>query len=346
MNFVNLVGLALVHLLGSSRLVVGQQSACTDALDAYTCYKWRVDNICSDMSYRSLAIDNCRRSCNLCYRPPIVRVIPDPIIGVDNSRCEDKKDYCMKWRKHCEEGERYYDVMKKNCQRTCLFCTDQACQDNKPKCEAYRNLGYCKRTHRYHKFMKSHCEQSCKFCLPPDNDEIINSKPMHARVYSKEFLCEFESDECDWSNQIFEDTANWVVGLDKHGPTTGFNNSGKYLYLDGAYEDYYGYLLLPWELILPDNSSARVAKMCLHFRYQMSDGEITVSQRAIPSLTNKTPSRVVKYKSGTKVRNWKHVKVNNIRASDRYHLMIKGTKGHQESFIAIDHVFFTRGECY
>ena len=328
--------LACMYILQGS-IVIGQYIKCNDSLDPYTCNNWLMHDMCIDENYRSLMVQNCQKTCNFC------NAASEITFDREEQSCRDSGESCLKWRRHCEEGGKHYNFMKRNCQRTCLFCADKTCIDKNTKCKYYRNRGYCRRKDTHHGYMKKNCEKSCKFCLPLNEDRDVEYNTQ-INNYIEEFLCDFEINECDWSNQIFEDTADWAIGIDNYGPKTGFNNSGKYIYLNAEYADYYAYLWLPWELILPNNTKER-GEMCLHLMYQMDDCTMSVYEKATPTLSNKYPSAVLKYTTENKATTWTHVKVN-VYVSERYYLLIKGVKGHPESYLAIDRAFFSDGECY
>merc|ERR1712042_186893 len=104
----------------------------------------------------------------------------------------------------------------------------------------------------YHEFMKKNCELTCNLCAPPSANPHTTSKTkFDFNKLTKEFVCDFEIDECDWINQPFDDTSDWLVGHNENGPAKGFNSTNSYLYLaDTIQEDYYAILLLPWQLVL------------------------------------------------------------------------------------------------
>ena len=240
--------------------------------------------------------------------------------------------------------------MTKNCPRACLFCEDERCVDRKPRCEKYRSLGYCADNHMYSRFMQKNCEHSCKFCLSPET----TTRNEVESYENKEFVCDFETDECDWWNQPLDDTADWLIGVNKHGPVTGFNGSANYTYLDAEYETYYAIMKLPWQLILSDGEK-EPGKMCFHFMYQLMNGnrglghrglgaKLSVSQIANPTLENTVTSAVVKFTTTDEKSRWTHAKVD-VYVSEHFELRLKGVKGGPKSVVAIDYIFFTRGKC-
>lgn len=305
---------------------------CTDLIDSYTCFNWKLNGMCQSPFYRNLAESHCQKTCELCYTWP----------ESSGKACKDRRKTCPKWIKHCQQNSVHYEFMTENCRRTCLFCEDKDCADKNERCEVYSDRGYCNVDHRYHAWMKKNCEMTCRFCLAPENQETQVKKQI--KNLKKHFFCDFEKDECDWSNQHFEDTADWSVGYHVYGPQKGFNSS-KYLYLGATvYEDYYANLLLPWQLILPEDQMNK-GKMCFHFVYQMNGGKISVSQKATPTLKKKYPQPTVKFTTLEKSLNWKYVKID-VDVSDGYELIVKGVKGVVDSYLAIDYVFFTEGRCF
>ena len=52
------------------------------------------------------------------------------------------------------------------------------------------------------------------------------------------YECDFDINECDWTNVWYEDTTDWLVGSD---PTNkriiGHGGNGTYLYLGSEYSD-------------------------------------------------------------------------------------------------------------
>jgi len=336
-------------------VVVGQRSStCRDKVDYYTCYNWSLNGMCTEPSYRQLAMQNCRRTCNMCYDTWATNDVTNTNSNNDDNNnngeaCKDNRSTCSKWVKHCRKNSAYYEFMSENCRRTCGFCTDASCADINKRCDKYKKRNYCEITHMYHAFMKKNCELTCNFCRPPTKSvkkTVMKKNPYETFLnLKKEYLCDFEEDECDWINQPFDDTADWSVGRNENGPAKGFKSSNGYLYLaSGVYEDYYANLLLPWQLVLPDGVTV-LGKMCLHFMYIMNDGKLTVSQRATPTSRNKFPPTVVKFTATSRTLSWKHAAVD-VMVSDSYELVIKGTKGVPQSYLAIDYLFFTKGGCY
>ena len=318
------------------RIVMSQYSGCGDALGSYTCYNWYMNGMCNDHTYRYLMVENCQKTCNFC-----------PIWTGSTSKdakitCQDNRQSCKKWRNHCQQNSVYYKFMTRNCKRACLFCEDENCIDVNDRCEKYRILGYCVEKHKYYHFMSKNCENSCKFCLPTHKETKVDG---NIQSYNKEFLCDFEIHECDWLNLQIKDATNWVVGVDEHGPMTGFNSSRNYLYLNTKHEGYPGNIRLPWELILPSNEAEK-GKMCFHFMYQMNHGgKIIVSQKVNPTLSTKYPSAIVRFSTEEMTTSWTHVKVN-VYVSDNFELIVKGVKSQTKSYLCIDYVFFTDGECF
>jgi len=328
------------------------QSTCRDSEDYYTCHNWSLQGMCTEPSYRQLAMENCKRTCNMCWGNRNANDVTNSNRYNNNNDnikevCEDRDTSCSKWTKHCIEHSQYHEFMNENCRRTCGFCTDATCADINKRCTKYKERKYCEVTNVYHAFMKKNCERTCGLCTPPTKDAKTTPRTRLESFKSlkKEFLCDFEMDECDWMNQPFDDTAEWSVGRNPSGPPRGFKGSSGYLYLDDAiYEDYYANLLLPWQLVLPDGVTS-LGKMCMHFMYVMNDGKLTVSQRATPTSRNKFPPTVVKFTNEKPALSWKHATVD-VRVSDSYELIIKGTKGASHSYLAIDYLFFTKGGCY
>jgi len=355
--------LALVCVLSCSVavVVVGQSSSCRDKVDYYTCYNWSVNGMCTEPSYRQLAMQNCRRTCNMCWDTWASNDVANTDSSSSSSsnnnnnnndngeKCEDNRTTCSKWKKHCRHNSAYYEFMTENCRRTCGFCVDETCADINKRCEKYKKKNYCDIQHMYHAFMKKNCELTCKLCRPPTKNVKPKAKsPLNSQRFrnlKKEFLCDFEVDECDWINQPFDDTADWSIGRNENGPAKGFKSSNGYLYLAGKiYEGYYANLLLPWQLILPDGVTS-LGKMCLHFMYMMNDGKLTVSQRGTPTSRNKFPPTVVKFTNEKPTLRWKHATVD-VMVTDSFELVIKGRKGVRQSYLAIDYLFFTKGGCY
>lgn len=306
---------------------------CQDRLDSYTCEMWKSSGMCADYSYSYLMTENCQLTCGFC--PAYQR--PKPKID-----CKDKRKSCFKWKRYCQPNSEFYTFMTRNCPRTCLFCEDENCFDKEEKCAKFTQHGYCQQHSRYFDSMRKNCEQSCKFCLGVvDKDEQMKNEIAN---YNKEFFCDFEQDECDWTNNVFEDTAEWLTGVDSNGPKTGYNDTKSYLYLDAKYDGYYGYLRLPWQLFLPINEMSK-GEMCFHFMYQLDHGaELVVMQRDSPTLANKFPGYDKKLTIKTKSTGWTHSKVD-VHVSDGFELVLKGVKGETESYVAIDYVFFTKYAC-
>lgn len=327
----------LLVFIASYRGTNAQRAECRDKIDSYSCAHWRQNGMCQDSSYRDLMIESCQKTCNLC---PVIA----PIEEEPRGNCLDHRKKCLRWRNqnHCEEYSRYHNFMQQNCPRSCLFCEDLKCGDKKKRCPRYFDLGYCVEGHQYHRFMKKNCEKSCKFCLPIS--AVENKVQPRMEDFKKQFACDFESDECDWTNSFFEDTADWKVGIDQHGPKTGYNNSAQYIYLDTKYEGYYAILWLPWELVLPD-IQRDMGNMCFHFWYQMNAGKIFVSVKVNPSFNNKQSEPIVKFTTTKKTKTWKHVKVN-IPVSERYQIYLKGVIGHPQAYVVLDNFFFTSGKCF
>lgn len=197
---------------------------------------------------------------------------------------------CPTWKKkdYCQVENRYHEFMRRNCRKTCAFCEGvQRCADLRKGCSRYESRGYCESSHAYHLFMERNCQRSCGFCETEDDAENKTRKKKRKKkrndwtTKQREFQCHFETDECDWSNERFEDTCDWKAGVDTKGPKTGHNGTQKYLYLEHTYEGYYAILWLPWQLVLPDGVYRR-GPMCLHFWYQMSGGKVERADESYP----------------------------------------------------------------
>lgn len=317
---------------------------CSDIFDPGTCYSWLKEGMCSDPNFKYIA-QNCQKTCHLCPVKIFKRV------KVENEEekemlkvnvCQNKKGACLKWRKHCKKGAKFFDFMSENCRRACHFCKSKSCDDTTSRCSNFRSRGFCRLSSSNHNYMKKHCELSCGFCVHTEgeNDEEKNK----FRIYHMEFPCSFETNECDWINQIFDDTADWKVGLDLNGPRSGYRNSLKYMYLDAQYKGYFANFILPWNLVLPIDEMNR-GNMCFHFMYQMTGGEIFVAERPTPSSAMKYPADIVVHRTNHFAHQWRHEKVN-IRVTEQFHLVLKGVKGNPGTYIIIDNIFFTEGECY
>ena len=237
--------LQILHIIAGS-LFNQRDEQCTDIFDSGTCYKWFMYGMCKDNNFIHIA-ENCKRTCNRCPT-----VITKTLKKKRNNKafeevCKDEDSDCLSWQNQCQEGSEFYDFMQTNCRRTCHFCVDKNCKDRINSCKAYRNQGFCRINNPYHNYTKKYCEKTCGYCLNYEKEtmkekEKKENKKAFERVfaektrkilrqpkYVKEFPCDFEIDECDWSNQIFDDTGDWSVGIHRDGPKRGYNNSKNYL---------------------------------------------------------------------------------------------------------------------
>lgn len=326
--FLILIFVVLLHIFH-----IFAQTGCYDT-DESTCYYWRISGMCEHRSYYNLMYETCRRTCNLC---PSVSVIQPAVVVTSATKCQDKREECPAWKKHCKESSQYYNFMKKNCQRSCLFCADENCINSNKKCERYQSYGYCDRYHKYFSYMKRNCARACEFCEQHMN---ATSTPQNL---TKEFLCDFEKHTCDWENQHFEDTADWTVGVLPNAPMTGYNNSKSYLYLDTQYRGSQAKLWLPWQLVLPE-SAEKKGVMCFNMMYQLNGGEVKVIQTAVSTAFDKFPSPSILFSTKVKALTWSHARFN-VHVSKGYYITLIGEHGRPMSFIAIDYVYFTNGKC-
>lgn len=329
-------------------------SNCYDEEGETTCYYWRVSGMCQAAGYRNYMYQICRKTCNLCpsvYIPPYH--IPTQKRVKKRNSCRDRRSRCPGWKEYCPEGNGYYQFMQKHCPRTCLHCVDKMCKDSNPKCKQYEVFGYCEPTHRYFGYMKKTCPKSCHFCISEKVNRTSNSSQKQApKNLKKEFVCNFEENECDWSNQLFEDSGDWTVGIDTNGPKTGFDNSTKYLHTDVTYRGYFANLWLPWQLVLPENSNNRATItsgekdeiMCFHFMYQLFNGRLLVQESKNPTMHDKQPKSRTLFETGTKSENWTLAQVS-VHANNKYNLMIVGERYLKKSYISLDDFYFTKGKC-
>lgn len=343
----------LIFVLFSCLRVVNTQSLrsnCYDEEGETTCYYWRVSGMCQAVGYRNYMYQICRKTCNLC---PSVYITPYPLPSRKRPRnrnpCRDRRSRCPSWKEYCRKGNEYFKFMQKHCPRTCLKCVDKTCKDSNPKCEQYEAFGYCDPTHRYFGYMKKTCPKSCRFCIS-EKIKKIDKKPRRKNL-KKQFTCDFEENECDWTNQYFEDSGNWIVGVDKFGPNIGFNNSAKYLYTDVIYKGSMANLMLPWQLILPENFNSKTSTnrgreeiMCFHFRYQLYNGRLRVQESKTPTINDKLPKSRTLFETGTNAGNWTLAEVN-IHVAEKYNLLIIGERYLEKSYLSLDHFYFTKGDC-
>merc|ERR1712168_839159 len=102
-------------------VVAGQSSSCRDKVDYYTCYNWSVNGMCTEPSYRQLAMENCRRTCNMCWGTWTTNDVSNRNNNnnnnnnnIDGEVCKDNELTCSKWTKHCRPNSAYYEWMEKN----------------------------------------------------------------------------------------------------------------------------------------------------------------------------------------------------------------------------------------
>ena len=311
-------------------------SGCTDQMEFWTCYMWSHRGMCQNRYYLGYMNRNCRRMCGLCPVIPVVAT-RKRVSLINEEICQDNRDKCTTWKNYCDEGNEYFNFMMKNCRRTCLMCRDDDCQDLNKKCTRYEIYGYCHPEHRYFRYMIKTCSKSCRFCLPTkQNRTFVN--------LTKQFECDFEKDECDWENEHFEDTADWLVGTIKHGPEFGYNHSKSYLYLNTPYTEHEARLWLPWQLVLPIGGEEMKGTMCMNFMYQLTGGKLSIKQGENPSVTNKFPKPNLLFITKKKTNSWSHAQVT-VEVSSRYYLLLNGVKGVAPSFIAVDNIYFTEEDC-
>ena len=313
-----------------------QSLDCFDVAPQWTCYSLSLNHMCRDLAHYQYMNSNCKKTCGFCSTTEQLP-FAQPVINID---CKDKRHQCSSWKNHCHQESSYYNFMVSNCRKTCMFCSEDSCIDFHEKCSDYEKLGYCSTTNKYFAFMQDKCAYSCGFCKQTYYENTIKKDFKDA---VKEFYCNFEINECDWTNEYFEDTADWKVGETKGGPRSNFNTSNSYLYLQTEYESYVGKLLLPWQLVLPDSNGDN-GKMCLHLELQMSGGKVSLIQVENPSSENKNPIPRVIYLSEKIKKEWIDVQVT-VNVNSRNNLLIVGTKGRPGTYIAIDNLFFVSGKC-
>lgn len=299
-----------------------------------------MNGMCRRIGYRAYMNQICRRTCNLCpsiYVRPYYVPTKRPL-----QTCRDARVKCPSWKKYCKPGNEYYNFMTKHCRRTCLLCSDPTCKDLNWKCPNYVNAGYCDPDHRYFAYMRKNCAKSCEFCTTGASKKGKTTEKPILQI-KKEFECGFEIDECDWTNQFYEDNGDWLTGIDKNGPTKGYNDSEKYLYASILHRGYKAKLLLPWQLMLPEAGKS-MGTMCFHFLYQISHGRLTVHETENPRMARKQPIPQTLLETLDYKHEWTRARLN-VRADPNYNLMIIAQKGSEDSFIVMDDFYFTKGKC-
>jgi len=315
---------------------------CYDAGGETACYYWHMNGMCRRLGYRNYMYKICRRTCNLC---PSIYVHPYNIPTKKPLRaCRDVRTKCPSWKRYCKPGNEYYKFMMKNCQRSCLICSDPTCKDLNWKCPQYVQTGYCDPDHLYFAYMRKNCAKSCEFCTSSASKTSgvkMAERPI-VRV-KKKFECDFETNECDWTNQFYEDSGDWLTGIDKNGPAKGFNDSKNYLYPSISHRGFKANLLLPWQLMLPEAGKS-MGIMCFHFLYQISHGRLTVHETENPRMARKQPHPQTLLETLDYKLEWTRARLN-VRADPNYNLMIVAEKGAEDTFIALDDFFFIKGKC-
>ncbi|XP_033758284.1 cysteine-rich venom protein pseudechetoxin-like [Pecten maximus] len=84
--------------------------------------------------------------------------------GVNNVKCEDKKDKCETWEA-MGECSKNPDYMRRNCRKACGECrvTEEStvCRDNDGRCGTWARGGECENNKEW---MLPNCRKSCKGC--------------------------------------------------------------------------------------------------------------------------------------------------------------------------------------
>lgn len=345
MNRYTILNAGILFIYSSAIVQAQEWGNCFDEGGETACYYWRINGMCQQPNYRNYMYQICRRTCNLCPSK-VVTAYPVPTTPIPYKKCHDIRAKCPNWKEYCKPGNEYHNFMKKHCPRTCLVCSDPNCKDLNTRCPSFRLSGYCHNENRYFKYMRKNCPKACGFCVQNDTDVIDydgNKKKQELRRIEKYFECDFEKDECDWWNQAFDDTGEWIVGVDPKGPKRGYNGSDKYLYLDAPYRGYRAKLGLPWQLILPDGGRS-MGNMCFNFVYQIPHGRLTVHQTPQPTLTSKSPNPQTLLETLNYRNDWTRIRLN-VQADPRFYLTIIGEKGVTDSYIALDDFYFTKGSC-
>ncbi|XP_012561173.2 uncharacterized protein LOC105846713 [Hydra vulgaris] len=313
---------------------LAQSQNCVDLASPQTCYSLFMSRMCRDISQYQFMFSYCKKTCEFCTSST------SHISKFAN--CEDRRHQCPKWKHFCSHESKYYSFMASNCQKTCLFCSETNCIDLDENCSDFAKLGYCSNEHFFN--MEKKCPRSCGVC---SNKKYENFVKKDNQDVIKEFFCDFENNECDWINEHFDDTADWKVGIINGETKLNKNLSNNYLYLKTEHESYFGNLLLPWQLVLPDPVQD-IGEMCLNFELQMSGGKISIMEIQNPSNKNKNPTPRIIYSldkvNENVAKEWNKIQVT-VNVSSKNNLIIVGTKGPIGTYIAIDNMFFVAGSC-
>jgi len=89
--------------------------------------------------------------------------LPPPPKPKPSGKCSNKNVYCASWanRGYCKRGHTYYTFMKKDCRKSCNFCSNANCKNKNKNCGFWSGKGFCTSNASW---MTPNCKKSCNKC--------------------------------------------------------------------------------------------------------------------------------------------------------------------------------------